>query len=240
MLTITTSSQSENNPIPKHVAIICDGNRRWAKAHALQAVQGHNQAAKHVFEPLLAEAMRQKIEYVTFWVFSTENWARPKHEVEALMQLFRTELPKFSPKCHEHQIRINHIGNLSAFPQDIQDSILKIENETKLYNNLTVIFGMNYGGRDEIIRAINQLRLSESTQTEISPEIFEKYLDTKNIPDPDIIIRTSGEQRLSGFMPWQSTYSELFFLEATFPELTPTLFAQVINDFSHRKRRFGK
>lgn len=223
---------------PQHVAIICDGNRRWARANKLAAVLGHRKAVDDVFEPLIDEAISQGISYLTFWVFSTENWRRDEQEVGALLGLFRELLSRQIKLLHEKGIRLKIIGDLSKFDQDIQEKIRKGIELTKDNSNITVIFALNYGGRDEILRALN--KAVAKGEKELTAENFADYLDTHDIPDPDFIIRTGGEQRLSGFLLWQSEYSELAFPEFYFPEFTPQKLTELLDDYAHRKRRFGK
>jgi undecaprenyl diphosphate synthase len=230
--------------IPTHVAIICDGNRRWAKEHGLEVSLGHKQAAMKVFEPLVDSALQQGISYLTFWVFSTENWKRSKIEVEALLQLLRQQLDAYAGRLHEKEVRIKVIGDVTKFPQDIQEKIANAVEKTKDFDKLTVVFALNYGGRDEILRAVKRLVsdacISALVQENISEETITSYLDTTDIPDPDLIIRTGGEKRISGFLPWQSAYSEYIFTDTYFPELTPEVFENLIEEYSTRSRRFGK
>jgi len=235
-----------------HLAIICDGNRRWARAQGLPAFEGHKYAVKKVFEPLIEHAIKLKIKYLTFWIFSTENWQRDKQEVEVLLQLFRYTFDHQIDKFHQKDVRVKVIGNKAMFPKDIQERIKKGEAKTKNNKTLTVQLAMSYGGTDELLRAmrkliakipINKLQIPSKSQfleTQISKDLFESYLDTAGIPDPDLIVRTSGEQRLSGFMPWQSTYSELYFPKWNFPEFTPARLDECLAEYERRQRRFGK
>lgn len=222
---------------PQHVAIICDGNRRWAKAHKLEAVLGHKKAADEVFEPLIDTAIEKQIKYLTFWVFSTENWKRDKKEVAGLLDLFRELLGRQINLLHKKGVRIQFIGDLSKFDTDIQEKVQRGIEQTKNNNKITVVFALNYGGRDEIVRAVNKI-VAEGKQL-VTAQQFEAYLDTAGTPDPDYIIRTGGERRLSGFLPWQGVYAELAFPEFYFPEFTAEKFEQLLDEFEHRQRRFG-
>lgn len=222
---------------PQHVAIICDGNRRWAKAHKLEAVLGHRKAVDDIFEPLIDRAVARGIKYLTFWVFSTENWKRDKQEVGALMSLFRELLGRQIKLLHEKGIRLKFIGDLEKFDKDIQENVQKGIELTKDNKKITVIFALNYGGRDELLRAVNNA-LAEGEKN-LDAEGFSSYLDTDGIPDPDFIIRTGGEQRLSGFLLWQSEYAELAFPEFYFPEFTPEKLDELLEEYQQRKRRFG-
>lgn len=223
---------------PQHVAIICDGNRRWAKEHKLEAVFGHRKAVDDVFEPLIDTAIEHSIRYLTFWVFSTENWKRDEKEVDALLSLFRELMSRQIELLHKKGIRLKIIGDISKFDSDIQKKITQGIELTKNNSKITVIFAMNYGGRDELLRAFNTLL--QSGKQSISIDDIGQTLDTASIPDPDFIIRTGGEQRLSGFLLWQSEYAELAFPDFYFPEFTPKKFEALLEEFTHRKRRFGK
>lgn len=222
---------------PQHVAIICDGNRRWAREHKLEAVLGHRKAVDDVFEPLIDRAVEHGIKYLTFWVFSTENWKRDQNEIGALMSLFRELLGRQIKLLHEKGIRLKFIGDLEKFDKDIQENVQKGIELTKDNKNITVIFALNYGGRDELLRAVNKV-LNEGEDF-VDAESFSSYLDTADIPDPDFIIRTGGEQRLSGFLLWQSEYAELAFPDFYFPEFTPEKFDELLEEYQQRKRRFG-
>lgn len=234
---------SANKQAPTHVAIICDGNRRWAKAKGLASVMGHRQASKSVFEPLVDEAIALGVAYLTFWVFSTENWHRSKTEVRSLLELLRLQLDHYANSLNERQVRIMTIGDLSKFPSDIQEKIQQATNKTKDNRGLTVVFALNYGGRDELTRAVRALAVQVKSglldPEAISSETIHAALDTADIPDPDLIIRTGGEQRLSGFLPWQAVYAEYAFPAVYFPELTPVVFRQQIAEYGARQRRFG-
>lgn len=232
--------------IPKHVAIICDGNRRWAREHKLEVFLGHRRAVDAVFEPLVDHAHEKGIKYITFWIFSTENWQRDTREVEYLLELFKEVFDSFVPRFHEKNIRVTAIGDISKFDETIQSRIKKGIELTKDNTGITVIFAMNYGGRDELLRAVNTLMQEKNTQAEtqekaqITKEDIERVLDTAHIPDPDFIIRTSGEHRTSGFMLWQSEYAELAFPKFYFPEFTPEKLDELLEEYASRKRRFGK
>lgn len=221
-----------------HIAIIMDGNRRWAKAHNLPLLEGHRRGAEKI-EPLVDFAISTDISYLTFWAFSTENWNRDEKEVTYLLNLFREGLlNNIAPKLAKKGVRIQTIGDMTRFPQDIQDQVTQITEQTKENQTCTVTFALNYGGRDEIIRSVN--KLLKAGTSEITSDVFETYLDTAGMPDPEIIIRTGGERRLSGYLPWQGVYSELFFPEMYWPDFTPEVLQSVIDEFENRERRFGK
>jgi undecaprenyl diphosphate synthase len=229
--------------IPRHLAIIMDGNRRWAKEHNLSAIAGHQKVANEVLEPLVEHAAKIGIEYLTFWAFSTENWRRTPAEVSGIMNIFRNSIISFGRKMHEKGIKIKMIGDLTKFDPDIQKSVNDLIELTKNNNRITVVFALNYGGRDEIIRAIKRLSKDQNINNMSDNLIFDqfsKYLDTAGIPDPEMIVRTGGEQRLSGFLLWQSEYSELYFPVWYMPEFSPDRLDEILLEYTNRQRRFGR
>jgi undecaprenyl diphosphate synthase len=221
--------------LPQHVAIIPDGNRRWAKGKKWQAFEGHKQGLENTFA-LLDEAARLKIPYFTFWGFSTENWKRDSLEVDYLMTLFRNYLGRLRERLFGDQIRFRHFGRRDRLPKDIISSLERLEASTSGFQNGSLGLALDYGGRDEILRAVNKLK---NHPGEVSEAAFEGALDTRGFPDPDLIIRTSGEQRISGLMPWQGTYSELYFANELFPDFGVPQFQTALADYSRRKRNFG-
>ncbi len=228
---------------PQHVAIIMDGNRRWATSRGLAAVMGHDKAARDVIEPIIDRAIELGIKFLTFWAFSTENWKRDQAEIKALMGIFREGLKKFGSRLNEKGIKLNIVGEMSKFPEDIRKQSEHYMEISKNNKKITVSFALNYGGRDEILRAIKRLfqAISDSRLTinELSEQSFGQFLDTANMPDPDLIIRTGGDLRLSGYFPWQSVYSELYFTKTLWPDFTPDELDKALEDYSGRERRFG-
>lgn len=228
----------DSQSIPKHVAIIPDGNRRWARKHFIPAFKGHEVAADKTLPALIKKAFQMGIKYVTFWALSTENMKkRSPQELKNIMNLILMLLPKRLQEFKKNGIQIRVIGNINVFPEDIKSAIQKAIEETKDFNS-TLVLGLNYGGKDEIVRAIQQAL--KNKKTSINEKSLSENLDTKDIPEPDLIIRTGGEKRLSGFMLWQSAYSELYFSDTLFPDFSPEEFEIAIKDFSNRQRRFGK
>lgn len=215
--------------IPKHVGIIMDGNRRWAKKQGLAAVAGHAFAVDSVVEQLIEKAGELGIEYLTLWAFSTENWGREEDEVEGIMSLFRKALMTKVGRFIEKGAKLKMIGDITRFAPDIQDGMKKAMKASEKNDKITVAFALNYGGRDEVKRAVEKGGVE-----------FEKYLDTAGMPDPDLIIRTGGEQRLSGFLMWQAVYSELYFTETLFPDFGKEKLEEAIEEYQRRQRRFGK
>lgn len=222
-----------------HVAIIMDGNRRWARQHKLELLRGHEKVANEVIQQLVDRATELNIAYLTLWAFSTENWQRDEGEVTGILNLLRSAFSRNAAELHEKGVKLNTIGNLSKFPKDIQESVAKWVEISKNNTKITVTFALNYGGRDEILRAMNALRAKEPSDQPITEEIFSSYLDTNTLPDPDLIIRPGGEKRLSGLLPWQSTYSELYFTDVLMPDFGPAELDKAVADFQVRQRRFG-
>jgi len=223
----------------KHVAIIMDGNRRWAKANGLDSVKGHEQAAKNAVEPLIEKCVELGIPYVTFWAFSTENWKRDEDELKGLFDVFRFALGQLALRFIQRGARLRILGDVSRFPKDIAQKSLEMISKSANNHKITVTFALNYGGRDEILRAVKKMISDNVSSEKIDDEFFSSYLDTSGIPDPDLVIRTGGEKRLSGFLPWQSVYSEFYFTPVLFPDFSPDELVLAINDFLKRDRRFG-
>jgi undecaprenyl diphosphate synthase len=231
------------NNIPNHIAIVMDGNRRWAKSHNLPVLEGHRRVVTGVLEKLIAHASKRGVKYLTLWAWSTENWKRDEGEVKGIMNLLRWGFGKFGQKMHKNGIQIRVIGDMRKLDPDIQKSISDLITLTKNNSRITVTFALNYGGRDELLRAIQNLQIYKSTNKQIIEKISEKefsqFLDTKDIPDPDLIIRTGGEQRLSGFLLWQCQYSELLFVPWYMPDFTSLKLDEAIEEYTLRQRRFG-
>lgn len=223
--------------IPKHVALIMDGNRRWATHNSLPQFEGHRRGESAI-EPIIDRSIDLGIKYLTFWAFSTENWNRQPTEVKFLLNLYRHNLDRHVDRFHKKNVKLNIIGNLEHFPRDI---VQKTENwirKTSHNSKITVNIALGYGGRDEIIRAIKKIP-SKNLST-LTAEKFSTYLDTASQPDPDLLIRTGGEVRLSGFLLWQLEYAELYFTDVFWPDFTPNEFNKAIKFFKDRNRRFGK
>lgn len=226
--------------IPVHVAIIPDGNRRWARSKKLPDVEGHRVSAEKVLPMLIETLSNAGVKYFTFWALSTENAKkRSKEEYNNLLALMKFFLQRRVKDLHKKNIRIKIIGNVAAFPKDIQDLVAQAMATTENNTNMTVIFGINYGGRDEIIRAMKQAA-TEGKIEDMTIDNFGQFLDTKDIPDPDLIIRTGGEKRVSGFMLWQSEYAEFSFTDKLFPEYTAEDFHAAVDAFNETERRFGR
>ena len=220
-----------------HVAIIPDGNRRWAKEKGLIASAGHKAGGReeHMMS-LLNEAMDLGIDYISFWGFSTENWKRDKKEVDELFNVLLKSMKFFRKECNERKIRFRHIGRRDRLPNDLLEEIESLEKETKENKKFNVQILWDYGGRDEIVRAVNK---AIENGEKVDEKSFKQFLDTKEIPDPDLIIRTSVEKRLSGILPYQSTYAELYFAGVHFPDFGAKELRKAVNEFKSRSRTFG-
>lgn len=224
--------------LPHHIAIIPDGNRRWAKEHNLPLFEGHRRGAQTTIS--LARKVRQLgIPVLTFWAFSTENWSREKNEVKSIFGLHHI-LKEYVKEAMKDNVRIVHLGRKDRIPQDLLNAITDAEEKTKNNKDYYLNIALDYGGHDEILRAIQKLTHEELAN--LTPEIFASNLDTGILPypNPDIVIRTGGEMRTSGFMPWQSSYTEYFFVDKYFPDLSQEDIEQFVQEFGNRQRRFGK
>lgn len=228
--------------IPQHVAIILDGNGRWAKKKNMPRNYGHVQGSKNV-ETICEEAYKLGVKYLTVYAFSTENWKRPKSEVDALMKLLRNYLKDCIKRANQHRMRVRVLGDKSALAPDIQESIAKLEENSKDNDGLNFQIAINYGSRDEMIRAMRRLSddcvSGKLSSSDIDETVFETYLDTRGIPDPDLLIRTSGEQRLSNYLLWQLAYSEFYFTDVLWPDFTKEDLIKAIEYYNGRDRRFG-
>ncbi len=228
--------------IPQHVAIILDGNGRWAKSKGMPRNYGHVQGSKNV-ERICEEAWRMGIKYLTVYAFSTENWNRPADEVNALMKLLRNYMKTCLATAAKNDMKVRVIGDITRLDGDIRKRILELEEATKNNEGLNFQIAINYGSRDELMRAVRRLaadcKEGKVRPEEIGEELFEDYLDTRRIPDPDLLIRTSGEQRLSNFLLWQLAYTEFYFADVHWPDFTKEELIKAIEAYNARDRRFG-
>lgn len=231
-----------NVVIPAHVALILDGNGRWAKKRGLPRTMGHKEGCVTV-EKTVELAARMGIRYLTVYGFSTENWKRSEDEVGALMQLFRYYMVRLLKIASANNVRVKMIGDRSRFAKDIIAGINRLENETRDNTGLTFVIAVNYGGRDEIRRAAAKLA-ADAAKGALAPEavteeVFSSYLDTAGIPDPDLLIRTSGELRLSNYLLWQLAYTELYVTDCLWPDFNQEELEKAILQYNKRDRRFG-
>lgn len=242
--------KNDQDKLPKHIAIICDGNRSWARKRGLKVFMGHEKAVNEVFETLIDHSIEIGLEYLTFWIFSTENWKREKIEVDFLMNLFRKVFDERLDEWSKKGVRVKMIGDINGFEKDIQERIIKGVEKTK--NNVlksngkqfTVTLAMNYGGRDELKRTMQKIARKVADgklkPEDIDEQLIAENLDTNYMPDPEVIIRTGEDNtRLSGFMSWQHQYAEIIFPKFNFPDFTAKKLDEVLEEFYSRKRRFG-
>ena len=228
--------------VPNHIAIILDGNGRWAKAKGMPRNYGHVQGAKTV-EVICEEAYKMGIQYLTVYAFSTENWNRPKDEVDALMKLLRNYLKNCLKTAEKNRMCVRILGDKSGLDEDIRERIQELEEATKNNDGLHFQIAINYGGRDELVRSVRKLtqrvQRGELQPEDINEAMVEECMDTAGIPDPDLLIRTSGEQRLSNFLLWQLAYSEFYFTEVPWPDFDKAELEKAIEAYQKRNRRFG-
>lgn len=228
-------SEIKSAQIPAHIAIIMDGNGRWAKQRNLPRTSGHKEGLE-VAKKIVKAAKDIGVKYITLYTFSTENWKRTQEEVGYLMGLIKNHLRAEFKFYKENDIRVKHIGNLEGLPKDIQEEINSTVEECKDFNSLTVVLAINYGGKDEIIRATNKAIKENRLLTENN---FTEFYDLPEMPDVDLIIRTGGEKRLSNFLLWHGAYAELDFVDTLWPDYTEDCFYNSIKEFQKRNRRFG-
>ena len=230
------------NRIPKHIAIIMDGNGRWAKAKGLPRTFGHK-AGVETIRKIIKECNRLGVKYLTLYAFSTENWKRPREEVSALMGLLVEYLKKEFKELNDNGVVINHIGDISKLPKECRDELISAYEKTKNNSGVVMNLALNYGGRNEIISGIKNI-IKDVEDRKISiysldEDMFSKYLYTKGIPDPDLLIRPSGEQRLSNFLLWQCAYTEFWYSNINWPDFTEEDLHKAIFDYQNRDRRYG-
>ena len=228
--------------VPQHIAIILDGNGRWAKAKGMPRNYGHAQGSQNV-ERSCEEAWRRGITYLSVYAFSTENWNRPESEVSALMKLLRNYMKTCLKTAAKNDMKVRVLGDIEALDEDIRTRILELEEATKDNGGLNFQIALNYGSRDEMIRAVRRLA-RDCADGKVVPEtidetVFESYLDTHGIPDPDLLIRTSGELRLSNYLLWQLAYTEFYFTEIPWPDFTKEELEKAIAQYNKRDRRYG-
>ena len=236
-------SQIDRERLPRHVAIIMDGNGRWAKKQGLARMFGHRQGVQTVHDITVA-ATNLGIEYLTLYTFSTENWNRPKEEVDALMTLLVDTIVRETPTLMENNVRMQTIGDLSRLPDNARTKFLACIEQTSRNTGLTMVLALSYSARWEITNAVQQaVRLAQTKglrAEEVDEPFVSSLMTTADIPDPDLLIRTSGEYRISNFLLWQLAYSELYFTDCLWPEFTPEELYKAIVDYQKRERRFGK
>jgi undecaprenyl diphosphate synthase len=230
---------NNNNKIPRHIAFIMDGNRRWAKEKGMPIFLGHKNGAE-TFKKIINYSANLGVKIITAFAFSTENHNRPKDEVDYLMDLLVSWLDSQFDEMKKNDICFRLIGNRTGVSKKVLEKIEEVEKKTSGNKSLILNFAFNYGGRDELIRAMKKITTQNIKLDSITEELIEKNLDLAGLPDPDLIIRTSGEQRLSGFLPWNSAYSELYFPKVYWPDFDESELDKAIDEFNRRQRRFGR
>ena len=221
--------------VPQHIAIILDGNGRWAKAKGMPRNYGHAQGSKNV-EKICEAAYKMGVKYLTVYAFSTENWSRPQSEVDALMKLLRNYMKTCLKTAEKNRMRVRVIGDKTGLDEDIRTRIKELEEASKNNDGLNFQIAINYGSRDEMVRAMRKMKFAPE---EITEELFEGYLDTHGIPDPDLLIRTSGELRLSNYLLWQLAYTEFYFTDVPWPDFSKEELEKAIEQYNSRDRRYG-
>ncbi len=233
---------TENLKMPRHVAIILDGNGRWAKAKGMPRNYGHAEGAKTV-EKICEEAYRMGIQYLTVYAFSTENWNRPRDEVDALMKLLRNYLKNCLKTAEKNRMCVRVIGDVSGLDEDLQVKIARLEEATRDNDGLHFQVAINYGGRDELVRAFRKIAGEVASGAvrpeEVTESLVQERLDTAGLPDPDLLIRTCNEQRISNFLLWQSAYTEFYFTPVAWPDFTKEELLKAVEAYTHRDRKYG-
>ena len=228
--------------VPNHIAIILDGNGRWAKAKGMPRSYGHVKGCANL-ETICDDMKELGVKYLTVYAFSTENWKRSREEVEGLMKLFRNYLKKCIKISEKNKMKVKVIGDITAFDEDIQKKIVDLEEFSKDYEELHFQIALNYGSRDEILRGVRKLAQDavdgKVKPSEIDEGVFESYLDTAGIPDPDLMVRTSGELRLSNYLLWQMAYTEFYFTDVAWPDFHKPELIKAIEKYNERDRRYG-
>ena len=224
--------------IPAHIVIIPDGNRRWAKKHGLEAIEGHKKGLETAFN-IVKASKNIGVKILTLWSFSTENWKRPTSEVKYLMHIYRIFFKKHVKELIKEGVRFKWLGRRDRVPRSLKKLLLAIEKQTAKNKNYILNICLDYGGRDELIRAFKKIVRRGFKPSQINEDLISKNLDTAGLPEPDLLIRTSGEKRTSGMMPWQTAYTEYYFSKLYFPDFSKEELKRAISDYSSRQRRYG-
>ncbi len=235
--------QLDAQRLPRHVAIIMDGNGRWARKRLLNRIAGHQEGSNSV-RAVVRKCRELNIPYLTLYAFSKENWQRPSLEIAALWQLLKQFLKSELPEMMEHGIRLHHLGDLIDIPEDVVNGLRKVMAQTSRNDELHLNLAINYGGRDELLRAAKlfaqEVQAGKLLPEDLTQELFAEYLFTHSFPEPDLLIRTSGEHRISNFLLWQLAYTEIYFTDVLWPDFREAEFVDALRDYQRRERRFGK
>ncbi|MDQ5823217.1 MAG: isoprenyl transferase [Chloroflexota bacterium] len=231
-------SEANSDPKPQHVAIIMDGNGRWARQRGLPRLMGHRAGTENI-RRIVHACVENDVKYLTVYAFSTENWNRPDSEVQGLMRILAEVIERETPELDREGVQIRHLGHMENVPQALQDAIAYSLETTRHNSRLILSVCFNYGGRDDVVRAVRKLVAQGVKPEDITEELISQHLDTAGIPDPDLIIRTAGEMRLSNFLLWQAAYSEYYSTPTTWPDFDKEAFADAIREYGRRHRKFG-
>ena len=234
---VNENAQSSTN-VPRHVAIIMDGNGRWAKARGLSRLEGHRAGTENL-RRIIRASVELGIQYLTFYAFSTENWSRPKAEVTGLLRILAEVIDKEIKELHEEGARLIHIGHLDGLPKALQKKVQGAIELTRNNQRINILLAFNYGGRDEIVTAIKNMLKDQVNPEDVNVDLVSNYMFTEGIPDPDLVIRTSGEQRTSNFLTWQSVYSEWYFTQVYWPDFNEAELHKAVEAYASRERRYG-
>lgn len=232
-------NKNTQNKVPEHVVIIPDGNRRWAKKRGLEPIEGHKKGLEAAMK-VVKGSRNLGVKVLTLWGFSTENWQRSGNEVGYLMRVYTLFFRKHLKELVKEGVRFNWIGRRDRVPKQLKDILVSLEKATSKNSKYILNICIDYGGHDEIVRAFKKILKKGIKPSQINEEIISRNLDTAGIPDPDLLIRTSGEKRTSGILPWQTSYTELFFSKLYFPDFSMVELKRALSDYSHRQRRYGQ
>ncbi len=235
----TTSQQDPAKQVPRHVAIIMDGNGRWALKRRLPRLAGHKAGTENL-RRIIKACVEFGIGYLTIYAFSTENWGRPREEVQGLMRILEDVIDKELSELNQQGVQIRHLGRLDQLAPALQKKVLDAVNTTRNNTQLVLNVAFNYGGRDEIVHAIQQMLIDGIKPESVTPDLVSKYMYTAGVPDPDLIIRTSGELRISNFLIWQAAYSEWYVTPIFWPDFSKDEFRKALDEYASRDRRYGK
>ncbi|OGD91823.1 di-trans,poly-cis-decaprenylcistransferase [Candidatus Curtissbacteria bacterium RIFCSPHIGHO2_02_FULL_40_17] len=231
-------TEAHKKVVPQHVVIIPDGNRRWAQKHGLEPIEGHKKGLEVAFN-IVKASKNIGVKVLTLWSFSTENWKRPSQEVKYLMHIYRIFFKKHVKELIKEGVRFKWLGRRDRVPQSLKKLLLAIEKQTAKNKNYILNICLDYGGRDELVRAFRKIVRRGVKSSQIDEDLISKNLDTAGLPEPDLLIRTSGEKRTSGMMPWQTAYTEYYFSKLYFPDFSKEELKRAISDYSSRRRRYG-
>ena len=231
-------TEAHKKVVPQHVVIIPDGNRRWAQKHGLEPIEGHKKGLEVAFN-IVKASKNIGVKVLTLWSFSTENWKRPSQEVKYLMHIYRIFFKKHVKELIKEGVRFKWLGRRARGPQSLKKLLLAIEKQTAKNKNYILNICLDYGGRDELVRAFRKIVRRGVKSSQIDEDLISKNLDTAGLPEPDLLIRTSGEKRTSGMMPWQTAYTEYYFSKLYFPDFSKEELKRAISDYSSRRRRYG-